>query len=226
MGGAAAAEAATGGTQQLKLSRRLVALYLAAVVLIAIARAVDGHPSLSALALTPDRLGHGQVWLIVTSGLIVNGPVWPQVAALAVTIVAALRRLGAAFSLTVMVMAHVGATLLAYALLALATGDADGAHNRELDYGTSAVWLGLVGALTADSLSAARRGGTGARVLAAAGCVAFVVGVTVFPLLAAFEHGLAFALGAGLAVFSGRRSAAHRSVRSVASTASSPTASA
>jgi hypothetical protein len=198
------------------LLRRLPALYLAAVVLIAAGRAISGHPTASTLALTPDRLRAGKVWLFATSAVIVNGSAVPQLAALAATLAAAVRFLGATFTAVVMLLAHVGATLLAYATLVVFTGDADGAHNRDLDYGVSAVGLGVLGALTvaALGLSGRRR----ALVLtSAAGAV--VVSVTLFPLLAATEHGFAFAIGA-VAALREARPAAGRSARSAASTAS------
>jgi hypothetical protein len=175
------------------LLRRLPALYLAAVVLVAVARAVSGHPFASSLALTPDRLAAGKVWLFATSAVIVNGSVLTQLAALAATLAAGIRYLGATFIGGLMVVAHVGATLLAYATLEVFTGDADGAHNRDLDYGVSAVGMGALGALT---VALAEQPGRGrALVLTLAGA-ALLVGVALFPLLAATEHGFAFAIGA------------------------------
>ena len=191
--------------------------YLAAVALIALARAATGHPTVAALALTPDALGAGHVWLLATSGAIVNGSVVPQLVALAATIVVAVQRLGVRFTVVVMVVAHVGATLLAYAVLQVTTGDADGAHNRTFDYGTSAVWLGLLGALAVEWLH------RGHRLLAAAACAAALAGAILFPLMPALEHVLAFALGAVLTEW--RRSVG-RSARSGASKASAPAAAA
>jgi hypothetical protein len=182
--------------------RRLPAVYLTVVVTVALARTLWGHPTASALALTPDRLAEGKLWLFATSAVIVNGPWLAQVAALVATVIAAQRRLGAAFIALVAVTAHIGATLLAYGTLAVFTGDADGAHNRNLDYGTSAVWLGILGALVVALLPAARRGDRRARILVAAGGLAFVVGATAFPLLASTEHAFAFAIGAAAAALS------------------------
>jgi hypothetical protein len=194
--------------------------YLAIVCVVALARAATGHPTVATLALTPDELGSGRVWLLATSAVIVNGIALPQVLALAATIVVALRRLGALFVVVVMVAAHVGATLLAYAVLFVATGDPDGAHNRSFDYGTSAVWLGLVGAVAVALLEPARQGERRAKLVVAAACVCALVGATLFPLMAATEHALAFALGAGLAVLRERRLRDGRSARSVAATES------
>jgi hypothetical protein len=133
---------------------------------------------------------------------------------------AAVRALGATFVVVVMVAAHVGATLLAYVILLVATGDADGAHNLNLDYGTSAVWLGLLGALTVAYFAPARRRDRGAQLVVVAACASAIVGAALFPLMPALEHALAFALGAGLAALRESRRFAGRSARSAASTAS------
>ena len=165
------------------------------MVVTAVTRAASGHPTSAEFALTPDRLAHGKVWLFVSSAVIVNGPPLPQILGLIPTLAAASRRLGAGFTAAVMIVAHVGATLLAYGLLIVFTGDADGAHNRKLDYGISAVWMGALGALWALALPAARRREPLGLFMVALGTAAFVFGVSAFPLLAATEHGLAFALG-------------------------------
>lgn len=193
-------------------------LYLAAVIAIALTRAISGAPTVHATALTPDALGSGRVWLLATSAVVVNGVVLPQLVALGATVVAALRVLGAAFTALVMLVAHVGATLLAYVFLFVVTGDADGAHNRSFDYGTSAVWLGLLGALTVLLLPRARAGDRAARLVVAFGFACVAIGVVFFPLMAATEHGVAFALGAGLTALRERRRVAYRSARSGAST--------
>jgi hypothetical protein len=182
------------------LLRRLPSAYLATVAVVAGTRAVSGHPTTSTLALTPDRLAAGKVWLFATSAVIVNGSVLPQLVGVVATVIAAVRRFGATFVGTLIVLAHVGATLLAYATLELFTGDADGAHNRKLDYGVSAVWMGSIGALTVAALGLPGR----ARPLAlTAGAAAFVGSVSLFPLLAATEHGFAFAIGASAAWWAG-----------------------
>jgi hypothetical protein len=198
------------------LLRRLPAAYLATAVLVAAVRAVSGHPSASALALTPDRLRAGKVWLFASSAVVVNGSPLPQLAAVAATLVETVRRFGGRFAGALMIAAHLGATLLAYAALEVFTGDADGAHNRDLDYGVSAVGMGAVGALTVAALALPRR----LRAIAAGlGTGAFVVSVAAFPLLAATEHGFAFAIGVAAALREARR-AARPSARSGASMAS------
>jgi hypothetical protein len=197
--------------------KRLPRAYLAAVLIVAATRALSGRPTTNAFALTPDRLAAGKVWLFPTSAVVVDGAVLPQLAGLVPAVLVAERRLGGGFTGAVMVIAHVGATLLTYATLAVFTGDADGAHNRSLDYGISAVWLGVLGALFIDALPGARRREPRELLVTGVGAVAFITGVSLFPLLAATEHGLAFALGAASM---GARSVAGRWARSAASTAS------
>jgi hypothetical protein len=203
------------------LPRLLLLAYLVLVATVALARVFSGHPTVADLALTPDALAAGRVWLLATSAVIVNGSVVPQLLALIATMVVAVRWLGARFTIVVMVVAHVGATLLAYGVLFIATGDADGAHNRTFDYGTSAVWLGLLGAL----LPGARRR-PGGRLVVAAACATAIVGALFFPLMPALEHALAFALGAGVGALREARRSAGQSARSAASTASGPAAAA
>ena len=216
MGGASASEASPRVPLLSERGLRWVPpAYLAATIVVAVARAATGHPTTSAFALTPDRLGAGRVWLFATSALIVNGPPVPQLVGLVPTLVVTQRRFGARFTTALMPAAHVGATLLAYALLAVVTGDADGAHNHELDYGVSAVWMGALGALWALALT--RRDRPLGRIFSPVGIAVFVGSVIAFPLLAAIEHGFAFAIGAAAGALSangaqasvGRLDAAH-----------------
>ena len=199
---------------------RFPAAYLAVVVAVALSRALTGHPAAGGWGLTPDELGAGKVWLLATSGLIVNGSPLPQLAALAVTIAAALRHMPARWATAVMLTAHIGATLLAYATLLIATGEADGVHSHSNDYGTSAVWLGLVGALAVASLREAVAGDRLARAYIPAALGALAGAIALFPLMTATEHALAFMLGAGLSALREARRFAGRSARSAASTAS------
>ena len=196
--------------------RRFPLAYLTIVVLVALTRAVTGHPTAEGWGMSPDELGEGHVWLLATSALIVNGVVVPQVAALALTIPAALRHMSARYVTGVMVVAHVGATLLAYVILLTATGDADGVHGHSNDYGTSAVWLGLLGALVVTALPEALEGDRLARLFIASAIGTAIGGVALFSLMTSTEHGLAFALGAGLATLRELRRRGRRSARSAA----------
>jgi hypothetical protein len=215
VGGAPAAQADPGAA-----ARLIAAAYLAAVTATALARALTGHPSVASFALTPDRLAAGHVWLLASSALIVSGPALPEVTGLGLATAVALRRLEPSFVAVTMLVSHVGATLLAYLVLLVTTGDPDGVHNRGYDYGISAVWLGLLGALAVAYLGDARRNDRRAVAVCGMSAAAGLIGVAFFPLLPTVEHGLAFALGAGQAALREARGAARRSARSAASTAS------
>jgi len=92
-----------------------VLAYLAALMVIALDPRVHG----SALASSPAGVAAGRLLQLLSSGLVVDGPAWPQIALLAIVLSAALRRLGAGRLWAVAVAAHVGATLLAYAGIGL-----------------------------------------------------------------------------------------------------------
>ena len=196
--------------------RRFPLAYLTIVVLVALTRAVTGHPTVEGWGMSPDELGQGHVWLLATSALIVNGVVVPQIVALALTIPAALRHMSARYVSAVMVAAHVGATLLAYLILLTGTGDADGVNGHSNDYGTSAVWLGLLGALVVAALPEARAGDRLAGLFIAAATGTAIGAVALFSLMTSTEHALAFALGAGLATLRELRRRGRRSARSAA----------
>lgn len=206
--------------------RRFPVAYVTAVSFVAVSRALTGHPTIHGWGLTDERLGAGKLWLFATSALIVNGTVVPQVIALALATVAALRQMSARMVTAVMAVAHIGATLLAYGILLAATGEADGLHSTVNDYGTSAVFLGLLGSLAVASVREARAGDGLARVFIPTALVTLAAGIVLFPLMTATEHALAFALGAGLAAIREARRFAGRSARSAASTASAPAESA
>ena len=103
-----------------------------------------------------------------------------------------------------------------YVILLAATGDPDGVDGRSNDYGTSAVWLGLLGALVVTALAEARAGDWLARLFVAAAIGTAIGAVTLFSLMTSTEHGLAFALGAGLATLRELRRRGRRSARSAA----------
>jgi hypothetical protein len=166
-----------------------VAAYLLALALIE----ATGSPDWEALASSPDEVVHGKVWLLLASGLVIEGLPWLQLTVVAVVLGAALVRLGAARLWTVALCAHVGATLIAYAgvgvlsLLdrSLASGTLD-----EPDYGISVVMAGELGALAAGG------GRRMALLVGAAALVGFGIGVADSSALANAEHLLGFGLGA------------------------------
>jgi hypothetical protein len=87
----------------------------------------------------------GRILPLLTSGLVVDGPAWPQIALLAVTLGLAVRLLGPLRLWAVALLAHVGATVVAYLALALAWV-VDPAFARPVihvpDFGISVVFAG------------------------------------------------------------------------------------
>ena len=176
--------------------RQFGPLYLAAVAVVTLAHVLAGTPTVGQVALTPDRLAAGKVWLLATSAFLINGPVIPELAGLALSVGVAQRLLGGRVLALLAPVCHVGATLLGYAFLLVTTGDPDGSQNPHPDYGMSAVWLGVLGALFVRCMPASRRGSQSATAVVALTSLAGLIGVIAFPPLGATEHGLAFGIGA------------------------------
>jgi hypothetical protein len=175
-----------------------VGLYLGALAAIQ----ATGRPDWESLTSSADAAAHGRVWLLLTSGLVIDGVPWLQLAVLAGVMVFALVRLGAARLWIVGLSAHVGSALLAYAGLGVI--DAIGASQtdaHEADYGVSVLFAGLLGAL---ACSGGRRLALVIGVLSLGG---FAIGLEDASWLANVEHVLGFAIGAGLNVVLDRRQA-------------------
>jgi hypothetical protein len=159
----------------------------------------------SALAFSPADLVSGKLWLLPLSGVVVDGETWVQLAVLAEVAVVLVLMAGARTFWRAAVAAHVGSTLIAYAILAalaVVAPSATGDLFRDPDYGVSCIWAGSVGAL---AVVAARRYASRRAQVA----VAAAVGTPVVVLLTAgvmtpagtldlatVEHLFAFVLGA------------------------------
>jgi hypothetical protein len=193
--------------------RRLAIAELALVAYFAVAVVVGLLPSstgithralVAALAFSPSDLVSGKLWLLPLSGVVVDGETWVQLAVLAEVAVVLVVLAGARTFWRAAIFAHVGSTLIAYAVLAVlavvapsATGDLF----RDPDYGVSCIWAGSLGALAV--VGARRCTGRPAKLAVAAAVSApLVVGLTagaVTPAgtldLATVEHLLAFVLG-------------------------------
>ncbi len=172
-----------------------IAAYVAALVIVALDHSIRGPK----LASSPAGVANGRVVSLLTSGLAIDGPAWPQIAVLAVVLFAALRQLGAVRLWAAALAAHVGATLLAYIVVWLAQmidRPLAGPMTHAPDYGISVVLTGELGALAARTR---RRGAVaaGTVLLAAPAAAAVAVTGTIDPFaLSDIEHALGFALGA------------------------------
>jgi membrane associated rhomboid family serine protease len=171
------------------LGAATVAAYLIALAVIQ----ATGTPDWELLASSPEDVVHGKVWLLLTSGLVIEGLPWAQLSVLAVILAVALVRLGTGRLWTVALAAHMGATLVAYAgvgVLWLIDHETVVGTVDQPDYGVSVVLAGELGALAA---------GGGRRIallVGAAALVGFGIGVADSSALANAEHLLGFVIGA------------------------------
>ena len=171
------------------------AAWLLAVVVVAILRVSGGGPSLAALACTPDRLVDGRLLTLLSSALPVGRLPFGEIAGLAGAAYGVWRLAGIAVIWIVGLTAHVGCTLIAYAalgLLWLADRGLAGDAVRRSDYGISAIWLGLLGYLSAALWHSNHRVAVGI------GATSAVVSLALAPVTGAMttaEHLLALAIG-------------------------------
>jgi hypothetical protein len=186
-------------TRRLALGAALA--WLAAVALIA---AVDPGLDPADVGSSPDKVAAGELWRLLTSSLIVDAGVpWLQVAVLAAATALVLARHGPIVWWLAALLGHVGSTLGAYALIAVAgalgSASAD-SFKDDWDYGVSCVLAALAGVLFAGSASRLRQGHGGALdvalvVAASLGLLGWLVTIDWYGV----EHLLAFAIGAACA---------------------------
>jgi hypothetical protein len=162
-----------------------------------------GVVALAALASSPGSTGEGKVWLLLTSGFVADKPTAASLLAFAAFALAVLAVCGPRLLWVSALAGHVGSALAVYAVISIARAVAPTAFESVLslpDYGTSAMiaaWLGVLAAV-----GWMRWPRLGAR-----------LGVIAFCLLSAgvgwlcdsrltfldTEHGIAFAIGIGVA---------------------------
>lgn len=163
-----------------------------------------GAYTIRMIAASPSAIADGRLWLLVTSGLVVQGPVTLSLLSFAGLAVLALAVCGPRCFWVAAAFGHVGSTLLAYVLIA-ALGQVDAravagvVHAR--DYGVSAIaaaWLGAVAVVAWD-----RRGGRlRDKAPVAVSCLAialFAAMVRRHLTILDTEHVFAFAIGVRLA---------------------------
>jgi hypothetical protein len=188
----------------------LAAAYLLCVAALETTRLTSGFPSPRGLAASPAALGAGKVWVLLTSALLVSGRPALGLGAnavslaelVAVTAAAALlvARLGGAAFWRAAIAGHVVATLVVYAgvgLIWLWASRRVAGVTHEPDFGVSSVWLAVLGALAVSALrTMVMRGRQRPELLLFISCtVAGLIGVTLFSVFVAAEHGLAFIFG-------------------------------
>jgi hypothetical protein len=165
-----------------------IVAYLVAVGVIQ----ATGWPDWESLAASADDVAHGQVWLLLSSGLVIDGLPWLQYTVLVIVLALAYVRVGAARLWIAGLIAHIGAALLAYAglgvlnLIGIGVGDA----TTDPDYGVSVLLAGELGVI---AVSGGRRTALLVGVLGVAG---FGIGLADADALANVEHLLGFLLGA------------------------------
>jgi hypothetical protein len=140
----------------------------------------------SALESSADLVAEGEVWRLLTSGLVVDGVAAPQIALTALAAFIVIRLQGAVVWWAAALVGHVGSALLAYAIIGVAIAlGSEGAEAAadDPDFGISCVLGATLGALFASGFR--------------------LVGAIGFILLLPFsidwygpEHPLSFALGA------------------------------
>jgi hypothetical protein len=182
----------------------LAVLYFVAVTVLTILER-SGTVTVGDFQASADLVADGEVWRLLSSGLVVEGFVVPQIvlAALAAGIV--IRLEGAALWWCAALAGHVGSALLAYAIIgvaiALGSGGAEAAAD-DPDYGISCVLGATLGAIFAAGY---RRRDTG---LAAVGLTG---GILLLPFSLDWygpEHPLSFVLGAAVVLRVRRRAVA------------------
>jgi len=181
----------------------LAAAYLLAVIVVTVLER-SGTVEVSALQSSADLVAGGELWRLLTSGLVVEGVAVPQIALTAIAAIAFVRLEGAALWWAAVVVGHVGSALLAYAIIGVATalGSAGAeAAADDPDFGISCVLGATLGALFASGLRRRDRTLVG---VAALGFVALL------PFSLDWygpEHPLSFVLGAAVVLASTGRSA-------------------
>ena len=153
------------------------------------------------LASSADDVAAAHVWPLLSSGLLADGPLVPQVVGTVVLGVLAIRLAGGRVFWTAAVTGHVLGTLVVYAgvwVADLQDPSAMAALSGAADFGISLVWCAALGVLAAVAWWHVRPLRRSSWIAAAVGAPVALLVVTAFSEgLARYEHVTAFALAAG-----------------------------
>ena len=179
--------------------------YLLVVSAVTILSLVSGQSVVRTLASNPDDLATSRWWQLITSGLLAQGPLVPQLVALAALGIVAIRLAGGRLFWSAALLAHVLGTLLVYAgvwIAAAASPSALATLLRSADFGVSLVWCAALGILAGVAWWKTRPLPRWAWRLLAVGPAAALLGATfIADGLAPYEHVVAFGMAAGLIYF-------------------------
>ena len=191
--------------------------YLLVVAVISILAQVLGRSVVHALASSPNDVAAARAWLLVTSGLVAEGPLLPQVAGTAALGVAAMRLAGGRVFWSAAILAHILGTLVVYAgvwIFDAASPSGIGSLLREADFGMSLVWCAALGVLAGVAWWTTRPLPRWAWMLLAIAPPVALIGVTlVSDDLAPYEHIAAFGLAVGVVYAGGRWRSVGRRLR-------------
>jgi membrane-bound metal-dependent hydrolase YbcI (DUF457 family) len=132
----------------------LLGIYITVVIVLTVIRDTLGAPFLAELASTPHALIHGAWWQLFTSGLVVDGPLLPQIAAVGVLGTLGIYFRGSWLFWLTAVISHILGTIVTYIGVGVAwlihPGWVDNLL-RQQDYGISLIWCAALGMVAAAS---------------------------------------------------------------------------
>ena len=172
--------------------------YIVAVIIVAVLQDRYHVDVLSALAATPRRILHGQWWSLFSSGLVIDGPKAPQIAAILTLGSLGIYIGGSWLFWRISLLGHLAGTLVTYMGLLIARSVHPHWVHRLLsqpDYGVSLVWCAGLGALAAAAWYN-RKSWKPQHPWLAALALGMIFAVTIWSNgIDAFEHPIAFMTG-------------------------------
>jgi hypothetical protein len=185
-------------TQPADIGSALVSAYILVLAVFAFTSHVYGEPEVADLASSPQKIADGQLWTLLSSAFLVDGPPVVQIVSVAILAAVLVHFRGSFVFWRAALAGHVTATVLVYigvGALWLVDRHATEGVITSPDYGISCVWAGALGAIVAGAWRARGRSPRARIVVVVA--VSMLTALTIFSTgLAQIEHVLAFVLGA------------------------------